>query len=336
MLLRLGMRSGEVAHVQHALNLATRFTPKLKIDGIFGEKTDGRVRQFQSAKKLSSDGIVGPLSLNALFTGVRLEALIVVRPKSQANPSPLPPAPAPFVFNPFVIDPRDVAWHAQVQAWRIWVMKPFPKEPAPPLPATAPPSLSLPPTGLSVPPLPKQPVSIPQVPPGGTVRLPVPFLTGANFETAVAAGFSDKESPGKFKLKLQEFKLKIDFAKVTGLSDSETVKAETELNTNDKGNLEIEQSVSISPFKIFSSEGTLADFKAAPLIVSALSSSFDVSQFAGVKAMATFRPFGRGFEIEVGGKLGPKFKLSHDENSAATTSAYPLVGEGTVGMTFKF
>jgi hypothetical protein len=322
--------------VQRALNLATAFLPKLTIDGIFGPRSDGRTRQFQSAKGLSSDGIVGPLSLNALFTGIHLEAMIVVRPRSSANPSPLPPVPQPFVFNPIIIAPRDIEWHAQVLAWRVWVMKPFPKEPAPPLPATVPPSLSLPPTRLSVPPLPRQPVAMPQVPPGGVAQLPVPFLTGANFETTVAAGFSDKTTPGKFKLKLQEFKLKIDFAKVTGLIDSEKVKSETEFSANEKGNLEIEQSVSITPFKIFSSEGTLADFKAAPLIVSTLGSSFEVSQFAGVKAVATFRPFGRGFEIEVGGKFGPKFKLSHDENGAATTSAYPLVGEGTVGMSFKF
>ncbi len=42
----------------------------LQIDGIFGPKTDSTVRAFQQAATLGVDGIVGPITWNALVNSV--------------------------------------------------------------------------------------------------------------------------------------------------------------------------------------------------------------------------------------------------------------------------
>lgn len=335
MLMKQGTQCNEIPIVQHALNLSTTFIPKLTVDGIFGPQTAARVKQFQGKKNLVPDGSVGPLTLNALFTGVQLTGAIIVRRKvpgarlSASVPSPAPPT-AGVSFTPFIIDPRDVQWYAQMQAFHAWLARPLPKGPAPTLPSTAPPSLGLPPAGLSVPPLLSRPVTISEKPPGGSSSSPVP-LTGANFETSIASGFKNGEG-----LKLQEFKFKLDFAKATGLISTGQVNHEVEVDTNDKGHIEVEQKITITPFKLFGAEGRFGNAKVAPLLVTSLASSFDASQFGGVKGVATFRPFGKGFEVEVGGKLGPKIKLSHDEDGKATFCVYPLVGEGTIGIKFDF
>jgi peptidoglycan hydrolase-like protein with peptidoglycan-binding domain len=69
MLIRQGNQSNDTAFVQRALNLSTRFTPKLAVDGIFGPRTAERVKQFQGARRLAPDGVVGPATLGALFRG---------------------------------------------------------------------------------------------------------------------------------------------------------------------------------------------------------------------------------------------------------------------------
>lgn len=56
--IRKGSRGGEVATLQHALNLIA--------DGIFGPITDEAVRDFQRTHNLAVDGIVGPKTWAAL------------------------------------------------------------------------------------------------------------------------------------------------------------------------------------------------------------------------------------------------------------------------------
>lgn len=51
-------------------NLSGDPSKGLKIDGIFGPKTDAAVRGFQRAVGLVVDGIVGPLTWRALISGM--------------------------------------------------------------------------------------------------------------------------------------------------------------------------------------------------------------------------------------------------------------------------
>jgi len=65
-LLRFGSRGEAVKERQQALNLGSSVLPLLAADGIFGQKTHGRVREFQGLSGLAVDGIVGPNTLAAL------------------------------------------------------------------------------------------------------------------------------------------------------------------------------------------------------------------------------------------------------------------------------
>lgn len=66
-LLRVGSRGGAVADLQNRLNAALSLSPPLETDGIFGAKTAGAVRRFQSEHPpLAVDGIVGPNTFSAI------------------------------------------------------------------------------------------------------------------------------------------------------------------------------------------------------------------------------------------------------------------------------
>ncbi|GMG83684.1 hypothetical protein LNKW23_28970 [Paralimibaculum aggregatum] len=57
--LRKGAKGGEVRKLQEGINKALRETPKLKLDGDFGPKTDAALRRFQKKAGMSADGIAG-------------------------------------------------------------------------------------------------------------------------------------------------------------------------------------------------------------------------------------------------------------------------------------
>ncbi|MCP4419355.1 MAG: peptidoglycan-binding protein [Chloroflexi bacterium] len=66
-ILKQGMYGNGIDIVQHALNNESPSTlPPLVVDGIFGPKTDARVREFQRNRRLNPDGVVGPDTRNAL------------------------------------------------------------------------------------------------------------------------------------------------------------------------------------------------------------------------------------------------------------------------------
>lgn len=63
-LFKKGSKGSAVEAIQTALKKISK--AKIKVDGIFGPKTEKAVRDFQSGAKLKSDGIVGPKSSKAL------------------------------------------------------------------------------------------------------------------------------------------------------------------------------------------------------------------------------------------------------------------------------
>jgi peptidoglycan hydrolase-like protein with peptidoglycan-binding domain len=66
-LLRQGSTGAEVRALQDVLNFHVRRVAPLKVDGVFGPKTDARVREFQRANGLKADGLVGPKTNAQLF-----------------------------------------------------------------------------------------------------------------------------------------------------------------------------------------------------------------------------------------------------------------------------
>ncbi len=68
--LKVGSSGDDVGHVQELLNLLVITPSPLKVDGIFGPKTEARVKQFQTNSRLTSDGVVGPVTGKALVAAV--------------------------------------------------------------------------------------------------------------------------------------------------------------------------------------------------------------------------------------------------------------------------
>ncbi len=62
-----GSRGTDVADVQKALNQLPSGLAQLVPDGIYGNKTASRVKEFQGQNRLSKDGIFGPLSFAMLL-----------------------------------------------------------------------------------------------------------------------------------------------------------------------------------------------------------------------------------------------------------------------------
>lgn len=62
--LRLGSKGDDVKYLQVILNF---YGYDIKVDGMFGSKTEVAVKKFQKSRKLTPDGIVGPKTWNALL-----------------------------------------------------------------------------------------------------------------------------------------------------------------------------------------------------------------------------------------------------------------------------
>jgi peptidoglycan hydrolase-like protein with peptidoglycan-binding domain len=93
-------KSNEVVALQNALNLAPQPGKALVLDGVFGPLTEGAVHAFQKCQGLTADGIAGPHTLAALFTGYDATVKVSVAPtgafgaKEGASPYSPPDRPA--------------------------------------------------------------------------------------------------------------------------------------------------------------------------------------------------------------------------------------------------
>ena len=86
-LLRFGSRGPAVEKVQQALVDAGFPLPQFGVDGIFGAETAGAVRNYQRARGLVPDALVGPLTMGQLDSEF-------------AGPGPAPPGPGPAPPGP--------------------------------------------------------------------------------------------------------------------------------------------------------------------------------------------------------------------------------------------
>lgn len=94
---RLGERDAKVSEIQQQLEDAGFAIPARK-NGIFDEATQEAVRQFQQAKGLKVDGIVGPKTLAALPKLKSDKDLSETKIK-QAEPTPKPKEPNPWYYD---------------------------------------------------------------------------------------------------------------------------------------------------------------------------------------------------------------------------------------------
>jgi peptidoglycan hydrolase-like protein with peptidoglycan-binding domain len=92
-LVMLGHEGVQVTTLQRLLNSLLppkQGRPPLKPDGIFGEKTDARVKEFQKLCKLDPDGIIGPLT-NAKLLDIRPGTIkLNATPQQQVNAPAFP------------------------------------------------------------------------------------------------------------------------------------------------------------------------------------------------------------------------------------------------------
>ena len=118
-MLSIGMQGQDVRAIQDCLNFHVRRGEALEVDGIFGQKTDARVRQFQQSNGLKADGIVGPLTEAALFEVTEIEFKIGMMPRMEltlpslggGKPGLKLPAPS---FPPLREPVLDLSWINQL------------------------------------------------------------------------------------------------------------------------------------------------------------------------------------------------------------------------------
>ncbi len=99
--LRFGSRGPAVAKLQQALVDAGFPLPVFGVDGIFESETQTAVQNYQRAHVLSPDGIVGPITMEAL------DAQFAGGPPAP-GPAPAPPGPAPAPPGPAPAPPETI------------------------------------------------------------------------------------------------------------------------------------------------------------------------------------------------------------------------------------
>jgi hypothetical protein len=333
------MQSADVGVVQLGLNRVLPKATPLKIDGIFGPRTDERVRQFQSGRTLKPDGIVGPLTLNGLFVRKSLQATVrithrtaqpmAVRSGLGIKPPNLTPKPSP----PFFTDPRDIVWNQQWATFMAWMAQRPPKGPMPPMPGPTPPSAKDP-----KPPIlgPGPVIFVPVSEPVTRATKPLPE-TGGNVEVKFEAGGSFTPTKS-LKPKFQELKISVNFAKLLGITEIDGLGLDLDSGIADDGSRKIEVSVKVqgAPF-IKAGDGSVFSAKVFPLLSTAITSPFDeASAFLGIGGLFQIKPFGtERVAIEVGGKFGSKGQIN-STTTGTVISGFPVHVSGTAGLSVEF
>jgi hypothetical protein len=80
------MTGPDVRSLQDVLNHHVRRGEPLRVDGIFGPKTDARVRQFQRSNGLKVDGLVGPNTNAQLFEVTTISVPLLFMPNLGLTP----------------------------------------------------------------------------------------------------------------------------------------------------------------------------------------------------------------------------------------------------------
>lgn len=94
--LSIGMAGGDVRSLQDALNFHLRTVEPLHVDGVFGKKTEARVRLFQQVNGLKVDGIAGPQTHSALYEVTEIDLQIGMMPRLQLTLPQLGKKPQAF------------------------------------------------------------------------------------------------------------------------------------------------------------------------------------------------------------------------------------------------
>jgi len=100
-----GATGQPVRALQDVLNFQIRRGDPLKVDGIFGAKTDARVREFQTAVGLKADGIVGPKTNAELFEVTDVVVPLIFMPRLQLTPPRVGQGVAQGIQPPRLIPP---------------------------------------------------------------------------------------------------------------------------------------------------------------------------------------------------------------------------------------
>jgi peptidoglycan hydrolase-like protein with peptidoglycan-binding domain len=107
---RIGSMGPVVVELQKALNIGISAFSKLKEDGNFGPKTHGRVREFQGKSGLIQDGVVGPITWEALKPMLDAISSIVSTIVSPANEA----AARKRIVDAALLQHKTYSWNGQV------------------------------------------------------------------------------------------------------------------------------------------------------------------------------------------------------------------------------
>lgn len=86
--LKLGMKGSDVKAVQKRLKTLGYLTSNSQVNGYYGDATENAVEEFQRRNNLSSDGTVGPKTLEKLNSSSAKKAKVTAKPTVKATAKP--------------------------------------------------------------------------------------------------------------------------------------------------------------------------------------------------------------------------------------------------------